>query len=337
MNKMKWGVVGTGYIGNIFADCMAYVEGAEKAAVCASNIDKANGFADKHGFEKRYDDFDKMLAEAEFDIAYIAVPNMMHYEFAMKAIDAGKHVLCEKPMADNLWQLDDMIAKAKEKDVFLMEALWTRCFPAMRKVREWIRGGKIGQLLSVRAEFGIKANEGWQGWKAKAEYAGGAIRDVGIYTLGMAFAGYEGEYPEDIVSSMTEKFGADYHSELFLKYSGGRTAYLTNSFNMVTGHMAVFFGDEGAISCGKVWNPNYAELFTYQGGDEFTRNSVEIFRDDHPSHGMQYEIQHVQDRIAAGYKESDLFPLAESVAICKLTEGLRKEWGVRYSSDDPQG
>jgi len=236
-------------------------------------------------------------------------------------------------MADNLWQLNDMISKAKEKDVFFMEGMWTRCFPAMIKVREWISDGKIGRVRSVHASLGIKANEDWQGWKAKAEYAGGAIKDLGVYTIAMAFAGFGGEYPEDIISSMVEKYGADYHSELFLKYIGGRTAYLINSFDMVTEHTAVFYGDEGSIICSRLSNPGYAELFTYKGGDEFTRSSVEVFRDDYPSHGMQYEIQHVQDCLASGKKESDVFPLAESVSICKLIDGLRKDWGVVYSSD----
>ena len=332
--EVKWGILGTGYIANIFADGMSYVPGAQKTAVCGTRLKSAQNFADKYSFEKAYEDFDKMLAEANIDIVYIAVPNMLHYEFVMKALNAGKNVLCEKPMADNTRQLQTMIGKAKEKDVFLMEGLWTRCFPAMKKVRDWIDSGKIGEVRSVRANFGLKANEGWQGWKAKAEYAGGAIRDVGVYTLGMAFAGFQGEEPTDVISTAVKKYGADYHSELLLKYSKNRTAYLTNSFDMVTDHCAVFYGDKGVIVCGKVWNPDYAELFTYEGGDEFTRNSVDVFRDNHPSQGMQYEIQHIHDCLAAGQKESDLFPLSESLAICKLIDRLRKEWGVRYAADD---
>jgi len=337
MSELRWGVAGTGYIANNFAECMPFVQGAIKSAVCATSMDKANEYADKNGFDKRYDDFDKMLAEAEIDIVYVAVPNMLHYELVMKALDAGKHVLCEKPMPDNSWQLNEMIKKAEEKGLFLMEALWTRCFPVMKKVREWISSGKIGQLRSVRASFGIKAHAGWQGWKAKAEYAGGAVRDVGIYTLAMAFAGFEGEYPEEVISSMVEKYGTDYHSELLLKYSGGRTAYLTGSFDMITEHTAVFYGDEGSIICDNLCHPDRAELFSYHGIDEFTNASVEIFCDDYPPHGMQYEIQHVHDCIAAGKIESDDFTLAESIAICKLIDSLRKEWGVVYASDDPQG
>lgn len=336
MALIKWGVIGTGYIANIFADCMTYVPEAKKEAVCATDINKANNFADKHEFEKRYDDFDKMLAEADIDIVYIAVHNIRHFEFVMKALNAGKNILCEKPMADNYKQLKIMVSKAKEMNVFLMEGLWTRCFPAMRKVRAWIEAGEIGTVRSVRADFGLKANEDWQGWKAKAEYAGGAVRDVGIYTLSMAFAGFMGEAPEEIISTIVKKYGADYHSELLLKYSDNRTAYLTNSFDMVTDHKAVFYGDKGVIICGKVWNPDYAELYTYKGGDEFARNSTEVFKDSHPSHGMQYEIQHTHDCLASGYKESDLFPLSESIAICKLIDGLRKEWGVKYPADDEQ-
>jgi len=333
MDKIRWGIVGTGSIGGLFTDEMQYVPGAIKAAVCSRSIKVANDFADKYDIGQRYDDYDRMLEEAELDIVYIGVPNMLHYEYVMKALDAGKNVLCEKPMADNIWQLNEMIEKAAKKNVFFMEALWSRCFPVMKKVREWIDGGRIGRVRSVRVNFGLKANEGWQGWKAYAEYAGGAIRDLGPYTLGMVFAGFSGEYPVDIASSIEERNGADYHSELLLKYSGGRTAFITNSFDMVADQTAVFYGDEGSIICRKIWNPDYAELFTYKGEDEFTGNSVEVARDDYPARGYHYEIQHVQDCLASGKKESNLFSLDESIMMCKLIDSVRKDWGVRFPSD----
>ena len=334
MDSLKWGILGTGYIANNFADCMTLVPEAIPAAVTGTSIEKAKGFAEKHGFAMCFDNFDKMLEESDIDIVYVAVQNNLHLEFVLKALGAGKHVLCEKPIADNLGQLNKMIGKAREKGLFLMEGMWTRCFPAVRKAKEWIDEGRIGQIRSVRADFGLKAVPGWQAWKAKAEFSGGAIRDVGIYALAMAFLGYNGESPKEIISTYMLKYGADYHSEILLKYDDSRTAFLTGSFNMVTDHHAIFYGDNGVITLGpKMWSPIYARLYLYDQGDEFSRIESDVFTDDYISGGMQYEISHVIDCISNGKKESNLFPLSESIEIMKVIDSLRKEWGVRYSSD----
>jgi len=334
MEKLKWGILGTGFIANFFAECMSLVPEAEKTAVSGTSLAKANDFADKHGFAGRFEDFDEMLEKSDLDIAYIAVPNNLHFEYVSKALDAGLHVLCEKPIFDNELQLTAMIDKAREKNLFLMEALWTRCFPATLKARQWMDEGRIGQLRSVRADFGIKATPGWQGWKASAEYSGGALRDVGIYALGMAFLGFQRQAPKEVISSYFLKSGADYHSELLLKYEDNCTAFLTGSFNMVTDHRAVFYGDKGTIILGpQLWHPSYAELILYDPSDEFTRNSAEVFEDNYESNGMQYEIAHVNECILAGARESSYFPLSESLELMRLTDSLRKEWGVRYASD----
>lgn len=331
-NDYKWAIAGTGYIAHNFADAMPLVAGALKTAVCGTSIEKADEFKNKFGFEQSYDNFDEMLEKSDADIVYVAVPNMLHYEMVLKALDAGKNVLCEKPMGDNLLQTAALIDKAQKKERFLMEALWTRCFPATKKVNEWLESGKIGKLRTVRSGFGLKAAPTWQGWKAMADYAGGAVRDVGVYTISMAFLGFK-RMPEQVISTAEIRNGADYHSELLFKYSGNGTAYLTNSFDMITDYNTAFYGDEGIAVLGRTWDPSYAELFTYEGGDEFTKTSVEVFNDPYPSTGMQYEIAHVQQMLDEGKKQSDLFPLKESIDICEIIDNLRKEWGVVYPSE----
>lgn len=328
----KWAIAGTGYIAHNFADAMPLVKGAAKTAVCGTSLEKAEKFKGEFGFELSYGNYEEMLEKSGADIVYIAVPNMLHYDMVMKALDAGKNVLCEKPMGDNLKQIKAMINKAEEKGLFLMEALWTRCFPATKKVNEWIESGKIGKLKTVRSGFGLKAAPGWQGWKAMGDYAGGAVRDVGVYTMSMAFLGFK-KMPQEVISTVEIRNGADYHSELLFKYSGGGTAYLTNSFDMITDYNTAFYGDEGIAVLGRTWDPSRAELFTYEGGDEFNKTSVEVFEDPYPSTGMQYEISHVQKMLDECRKQSNLFPLKESLEICEIIDNLRKEWGVVYPSE----
>jgi predicted dehydrogenase len=275
-----------------------------------------------------------MLGEARPDVLYVAVPNLLHYRFVMEALDRGVHVLCEKPAADNAGQLEAMTAKAAEKGLFFMEGMWTRCFPAVLKVREWLAAGKIGQVKAVRADFGLKAVEGWQGWKASAAHGGGAVRDVGIYALAWAFLAYPGEFPSKIDSAVRIKDGADFHSELLLHFEGDRTAFLTGSFDMVTGHEALIYGERGVISAGpKLWCPNRAVLYRYHPSREFVREEAETFSDEYPANGMQYEISHVGECIRSGKTESPLYPLSESLAITGLIDSLRREWGVRYPGE----
>ena len=333
MNSCKWAVLGTGYIANKFASSLSLVGEAFPFAVCATAKQKAETFSREYGFSHAFDNFEKLL-DSKPDILYIAVPNLLHFEYIMKALDRGIHVLCEKPMVDNSAQLEKTIAKAREKKLFLMEGMWTRCFPVVRKIHEWLKSSAIGKVKSIRADFGLKAVEGWQGWKASAEHGGGALRDVGIYTLAWASLVYPGEKPEKIDSVCRLKNGADFHSELFLRYSGGRTAFLSGSFDMVSSHEAILYGDKGFIKAGpKLWCPKRAVLCHYSKTEEFEYEEAESFTDDYPGTGLQYEIDHVNKCILSGTMESPFFPLSESLALTELIDSLRKEWGVLYKTD----
>jgi predicted dehydrogenase len=336
MQTIKWAMLGTGYIANSFAEAMNTVklDGTEQTAVCGTSLEKARIFGEKYGFASFYDNFDRMLEEARPDVVYIAVPNMLHYKFVMKALEKGVHVLCEKPIADNMGQLREMLNNAAAKNVFLMEGMWTRCFPAVRKVCEWLANGRIGKVKAVRADFGLKAVQGWQGWKASTTYSGGALRDVGIYTIAWAFLAYTGELPVKVDSVYRLKNGADFHSELLFRYTEGRSAYLTGSFDMVTDHTVSIYGETGVITAGpRLWCPQQARLFTFHTTEEFTREQVEFFEDKHPCSGMQYEITHVNECIRAGRIDSPYFSQQESVNIAQIIDSLRQEWGVRYPSD----
>jgi predicted dehydrogenase len=157
---------------------------------------------------------------------------------------------------------------------------------------------------------------------------------VGIYSLAWAFLAYPGETPEKINSAYRLKDGADFHSELLLHYTGGRTAFLTGSFDMVTGHEAVIYGEKGVITAGpKLWCPREVRLYRYHVSQEFVREEADRFSDEYPASGMQYEIAHVNECIFSGKTESPYYPLSESLAITRLIDGLRKEWGVRYPSE----
>jgi len=149
MNRIRWAIVGTGYIANSFAQGMQVVEDAVLAAVVSRSADSAKAFAEKYGGESVYTDCEVMLKEAKPDVVYLAMPNDLHYQYIIPALENGVNVLSEKPMVDTVKQMEEVYKKASEKGLFVMEGMWTRCFPVVRKVRQWIAEGRIGEPLTV--------------------------------------------------------------------------------------------------------------------------------------------------------------------------------------------
>lgn len=327
MDKIRWAIVGTGYIANQFAQGMQLVEEAELAAVVSRGEESAEAFARQYGGRAAYTDYEVMLDEVKPDVVYLAIPNDLHYGYILKALGKGVNVLSEKPMVDTLWQLDEVYALAEEKGLFLMEGMWTRCFPVVRKVREWIREGRIGDPLTVNVCFDIRPDySDWQTWKAGIAHAGGALRDVGIYSLGVANMVFP-ETPRKIASTMHSNGEVDDACRMLLDYGDGRTAFAGGAFNQNGDHRVRITGSAGSISFGpEFWHPWEAQL---ERGD----GSVERFEQPYEATGFQYEIMAVQAALRMGKKECADFTRAESRLIAGIIEETRKSWGIFYSAD----
>ena len=326
MDSIRWAIVGTGFISTRFAQGMRAVRDAELAAVVSRTAEAARAFSDRFG-GSCYTDIAAMLQEARPDIVYLGIPNDRHFPYLMQILEAGVPVLSEKPIVDNRRQLDQVIAAAQKKDLFLMEGMWTRCFPAVQKARHWIEEGRIGRPLSLFCSFDIQPDYAdWQPWKAGISHAGGALRDVGIYTLGMAWLTFGGG-PESHTVYMTKNDEVDISAKMLLSYGGGRTAFLSASFNQISRPETEIVGEAGRILIGpEFWDPTTAVLLGTDGSSEtFTMPFEET--------GFQYEIMEVQRCLRAGEKESPLFPLRETMEIADLIEQIRKEQGILYAAD----
>lgn len=328
MEKTRWAIVGTGHISNQFAKGMECVSDASLEAVVSRSSMGGEKFAKRYNAESWYTDFETMLEEVQPDVVYLGIPNDAHFSYIMKALEAGVHVLSEKPMVDNEKQLEEILGKAREKKLFLMEGMWTRCFPAVRQARQWMEEGQIGKALSVRAGFDIKPNPGdWQPWKAGIAHSGSALRDVGIYSLGMAYLAFP-EGPCQVHSTRQMNSEVDISSQLMLCYDEGRSAFLSGSFNSEGMHEAVIMGEDGSITIGpEFWHPEHAVLKKYNG-------SKTTFELPYQSTGFQYEIMEVQECLKACRQESPTFTWQESTNIGKLIEDTRKEWGIFYEADN---
>lgn len=328
MNQIRWAIVGTGYIANSFAQGMQVVADAKLAAVVSRSADSAAAFGSRYGCNTFYTDFEAMLNEVRPDVVYIAIPNDLHYDYIMRALDCGVNVLSEKPMVDTVRQMEAVYAKAKEKNLFLMEGMWTRCFPVVRKVRRWLAEGRIGKPLTVNVSFDIQPDySDWQTWKAGIAHSGGALRDVGIYSLGVANMVFP-EPPDKVAAAMHSNGEVDDACRLMLDYGDGRIAFASGAFNQNSDHNVRIVGSEGCISFGpEFWHPSEAVLERNDG-------TVEKSQSPYEASGFQYEIMAVQDALRNGKKECADFTHAEGRLIAGIIEDTRKSWGIFYRADE---
>ena len=174
---MKWGVLATGSIANDFSRA-AKVAGAHLYAVASRRQASADAFKDRLGFDKAYGSYSELFSDTEVDVVYIATPHSDHYAYILQALDAGKHVVCEKPLCWSLTQAEAAVRKARACKLFLMEAMWTRFFPLTRRATEAVASGEIGEIVSITARSGFAAPNPPQRLTDKA-LAGGITLDVG--------------------------------------------------------------------------------------------------------------------------------------------------------------
>lgn len=323
----KWAMAGTGHIAGCFAQSFPLSSGGELAAVSSRSAGRAESFAALHGIPRSYGDFGEMLSAERPDIVYIATPNDTHFRLAMRALESGCSVLCEKPMPDSTAQLEALISAAEKGGRFLMEGMWTRCFPAMAQARKWLAEGRIGRVLSARAAFDVKPDPAsWQMWKTSPEHSAGALRDVGVYPAAFAMCAFP-EMPERIFSSLSLRGGVDSSAQMMLRYRGGGVAFLSGSFDMEGEHGGVFMGELGRIEVGPpFWRPHSAVLVENSGART-------VFDFPFESHGFQFEITRVNECLASGLKENPDFSWNDSRILCSITDFVRREWGVSYPSD----
>ena len=335
MKKTRWGIVGTGNISGQFADSLKYVEGAEIYAAASRDASKARAFGDKFGAVKCYGSYEEMAKDDDIDIVYIGTPNSAHMDNVMLFLEAGRSVLCDKPLGANSAQVKAMVNKAREKDVFFMEGMWTRFFPTIRKVLEWVKAGRIGDPQTLFVTLGYDGGPDHSKWRFQRSMAGGALLDVGIYPLAMAFSLFGTDYVS-LSGSATVRGGVDEVNSFTLEYAGGKIASLGSAISLKMDNIAIISGPKGCIRFGEGdtwWHPWRAELLL-TGDDLFHCNGGrELFELPFPSTGFQYEAAAVQSYVAQGLKEAPEMTLDETIKIAETMDKLRRMWGVVYDED----
>lgn len=337
---LRWGILGTGKISNDFMLGLKTLQASkhEVVAVGSRSKESAEEFAAKHSVAKFYGSHDEFLADEEVEVVYIGTIHVTHHAIALKAIAAGKQVLCEKPMTMNPTHTKELIDAARSRDLFLMEAAWMRFFPAVVELRQMIADGHIGEVRFVRANFSFRRPPGRsEGRLTDPELGGGAILDVGVYTINLATMLFGGQRPVKVYAQgHTLPSGVDDLAAMTLTYSGGGIAQLTCSISHDMPCDAVICGTKGELRLPHpFWCPT--RLDTPQGVYEkegvakhFPLPEPHLPGNYPNATGLRYEAEEVYRCVRGGRRESDVMPLEESLIVAEIVEEVMKQLNVIY-------
>lgn len=329
METIQWGIMGCGGIAQKFATSLHPLTNGNLLAGASRTPGRAAEFAALHGVERVYTDYEALVADPDIDAVYIATTHNFHYENIRLCLENGKHVLCEKPFTVNAVQTEELIALARGKNLFMMEALWTRFLPAIEKLQELLAEGVIGEVRTVRAHFSIDGLDFALDHRLRNQaLAGGALLDLGVYPINFAAIVF-GEQPVRIQSSaVIGDTGVDDRSFYMFEYESGRRAQLSSSFS----HHAPSEG----IVCG---TSGYIRVPVFHAATQFEIHRMGV---DEPEvinlpyaegENFKFEIAHAMECIAAGKTESDVMPLAETLRIMETMDEIRSQWGLAYPGE----
>jgi len=323
---INWGIIGTGWIADKFAEGLSVVSDAKLKAVASRSVDRVKSFAAKYHVDTAHGSYEQLARDPDVDVVYVATHHPYHCENTLMCLEEGKAVLCEKPFAMNEKEVRAMVAKAKEKRVFLMEAFWTRFLPSIEKTMELIAAGELGTVRHIESDFGVSRPYDPDHRMFNKELGGGSLLDIGIYPVFLTLLLW-GEPDQMSAFADIGKTVVDESLSLIFKYNDGRMASLYSSFTVNSTVETHVCGTKARLKLNRMWHcPVSLEL---------TKGDNDTKRIDPPyfGNGYNYEAAEVVRCLRSGKKESDILPLDFSLRLIKLLDSIRKEIGLVYEAD----
>ena len=314
-NKIRWGILSTARIAHHFADDFAFVSNGTLAAVASRSAEQAAEFAARHEIPVAYSSYEQLYDDPDIDAIYIATPHSLHCRNATDALRAGKAVLCEKPLALSLGEIDALADVLAETDGYLMEAMWTWFLPAISKALEWFMAGEIGQLLHIRSDFGYPLPYSAESREYKAELGGGVVADMGIYPIAIAYLVTRRSPTSIDVVSRNAPNGVEDDVVAIFDYAD-YAATLSCSFRCKLPNQTHIIGDQGHIVIPDFWAASECHLYRV---DE----KIDSFTDGRRSRGYDYEATAVGEDLVEGRRESGTVPLAFSRVFQEHIEAIK--------------
>ncbi|XP_032529065.2 trans-1,2-dihydrobenzene-1,2-diol dehydrogenase-like isoform X4 [Danaus plexippus] len=333
---VRWGIVTAGKISHDFVNAVnSYPEKGDQviAAVAARDPTRAKEFAKTHNIPKVFNTYEDMAISNDIDVAYIGALNHDHYALSKLFLESGKHVLCEKPFCLNAKQVESLVKIAKNQNLFLMEALWSRFAPFYVNLEEQLESGIIGRPQFVEVNFGLPIENVER--LRKKDLGGGALMDIGIYTVHFAQLVFKEDPIKITAVGELNDDGVDSVETVILEYSEGRRAVLNNHAKVKLWNKATVVGDYGKrITFEDPFNMPDTMIHADGRVEKFEFHPSKIPYNFMNSAGLVYEALETVRCIKEGLKESPIMSHSRSLQLIKILDTVRKQLGVHYDVDD---
>ena len=324
--KIRWGILATGWIADLFVKDLL-LTGHSVTAVGSRNDESAKRFAKEFGITTAHGSYAALVADPNVDVVYIATPHPHHVSAAKLALTAGKHILVEKPFTINAREAVEIVALAKAKNLMVLEAMWTRFLPHMRRIREIVATGTIGEIRSLIADHTQKLPDDPKHRLNDLALGGGALLDLAIYPISFTWD-ILGK-PATIKASATFRAtGADAQVATIFHYASGAIATTLSSSDSAGSNRESIVGTKGRIEIDHVWySPTTFRV--YDNSNAVT----EAFDGAVEGRGMQFQADEAERLIVLGMTTGDIMPSAQSVEIMQTLDEVRAMIGLKYSGE----
>lgn len=318
MEALNFSILGAGNIAKKMAKTIEMMpEKVVPNAIASRDIKKAKRLADKYGFLKAYDSYEIMLKDPEVNVVYVATPNSYHYEHVKLCLNHNKHVLCEKPFTINEEQAIELFKMAKEKNLFLGEAMWMVFLPYISELKNWILEGVIGEISTIHVSFGsdLTRNERL----ISSDLAGGALLDLGVYTIAFMKIFFGKDIKSIKSSQVLFETGVDSKSSTIITYNDGKVASLTSDMTALLGNKAVIYGKKGRVEVDNFWCAEKFAVYNNRGDMTEYLFPFEV-------NGYAYEIDKLTEAIKDGKLEYDQWTHEDTINVLHICDQIREEW-----------
>jgi predicted dehydrogenase len=322
---IRWGVVGPGSIANGFAEAVQQTDGGTIVAVASRSTERAAAFGDRFAIPTRYGDYESLAADPDVEVVYVATPHSRHEADTLNLLRAGKHVLCEKPFALSARQATRMVAEARARGLFLMEAIWSRYLPAYRSLVDVIAEGRIGEPLLVEGDFGFRRPLEPEHRLFDLALGGGALLDLGIYPIQLCSLVLGS--PEHVVAEgVIGQTGVDEVVAAVMRYPGEKMGVVKAAIRVGMSCTARISGSEGWIDLPTLMHcPSYLTVTTGAGPERIDGS--------YEGNGLRFEIEEVHRCLSEGLIESPIMPLDETLDLVATLDAIRTHVGVAYPGE----
>lgn len=322
---MKFAILAPGRIAHLMAQAVSGIPEIEKFAVASRDLERAREFAQKWEFEKAYGSYEEMVKDPEVELVYVASPHSHHYEHAKLCLEHGKNVLVEKAFTVNAKQAEELVALAREKNVLLAEAIWTRYMPSRKMISDLVASGVIGEVHSLTANLGYVLTHSRR--MQEPELAGGALLDLGVYPINFALMVFGDEVIKVDANAVMSPKGVDWMNSITLTFADGKLAVLHSNMLSLTDREGVINGNKGYIEVQNINNCEEIRVYNLQ------RELTATYQVPEQINGYEYELLACIKAIKEGKVECEEMPHEETLRVMRMMDGIREKWGMKLASE----